>query len=111
MYDIEILPPNRRILNRKFCGIIDTGADVTMIDVSLVGEYELSKTPNFELKLKILELFGDEILIFNSQIFKITENNNNDVKPDILLGRDFLKRCVLTYNGLTNQVDIESFEK
>jgi len=112
IHDIEILYPNRLKTEKRYIGIVDTGADITMIDPELIEKLHLKKIGDHfhELRIRIPILFEKEILCFEIQSFNITNNNKADLKPDILLGRDFLSRCKLSYNGLDNTVLIESYE-
>lgn len=110
--NIEIIYPSKQKTNKKYIGIIDTGSDITSVDSNLLkilGLKEL-ELDIFELEIKIPELFGERILVFETQSYNITHNNKSDIKPDILLGRDFLSQCKLFYDGINNSVLIESFD-
>jgi hypothetical protein len=112
IHNIEILYPNKYKTEKRFVGIIDTGSDITRIDEDLLRTINLEeiKKDIFELNIRIPELFGDRRLYYETQPFKITKFNKADIKPDILLGRDFLSSCKLYYNGLNNTILIESYE-
>lgn len=112
LQNIEIIYPNGYKTQKRYTGIIDTGADITMIDSTLLRTLNLESLDNglFRLKMKVFELFKDEILVFEVQPWDISHNNKFDTKPDILLGRDFLTRCTMNYNGLNNLVNIESYK-
>ena len=110
--DIEILLPNKFKTETRYIGIIDTGADITMVSDELVDNIHLLALNGslFELQIRMPILFGNTVLRFEINKYKITKNNENDRTPHILLGRDFLSICKLYYDGLSNTVLIESFD-
>jgi hypothetical protein len=109
--DIEILYPNKLKTDKRYIGIVDTGADITRIDSKLLRLLNLEELEKnfFKLEIKIKDLFNDRILTFEIQPYDITHNNQIDNKPDILLGRDFLALCKMQYDGLNNTVILEAF--
>lgn len=115
IHNIEIISLEGHKNTKTYIGIVDTGCDITRICTSiqkeLVVQYKLGDNNQtyIDLKLRITELFGEEPIELRGQPYPITSNNPNEIKPDILLGRDFLKRCKMTYNGLSNEVIIEGY--
>jgi|GEM_PF-4203928 hypothetical protein len=109
--DIEIIYPNKFKTDKRYLGVIDTGADITMIDSLLVNQLNLEELGNnlYRLEMRIKELFQDEILVFEVQPWNIHANNKLDSRPDLLLGRDFLLRCKMQYDGLNNIVTIVAY--
>jgi hypothetical protein len=108
IHNIEII---KLKTDKRYVGIVDTGADITRIDsilFKILGLDEVEKDI-YKLEFKIKSLFNDKILSFEIQPIDIPHNNKSDIKPDILLGRDFLTLCKMQYDGLNNMVILEAF--
>jgi hypothetical protein len=113
--DIEIILNNG--LSYVASGIVDTGADITLIydklcDKDGFGNVPLNKSttyPLLELQFYQRKLFYDELQILEIGIFQKGVNNPSQIQPDLLLGRDFLKKCEMLYSGLENKILIKGF--
>ena len=94
--------------------LVDTGADISFIDSQLLNqlnffrkndEYEGQKQAVYKVYFSIDDLIPSFYIFTGSR--SLINNNPKDKKFDMLLGRDFLKYCKMTYLGTENLISIE----
>lgn len=94
--------------------LVDTGADISFIDVQFLSklnffrkndEYEGKEQTIYKVYFSIKDLVPSFCMFIGSK--PLPNTNPKDKKFDMLLGRDFLKHCKMTYIGKENTVSIE----
>lgn len=96
---------------QKVAALIDTGASHTVLDESIIQKLGLhpideirAKTVSCEdvvcKRYKATFFFSDNFCIETSHLVGSSTKNQNF---QCLIGRDILKHCVFTYDGISNQ--------
>ena len=97
-------------------GLFDTGADISFIEKSLVNRYSFS----FEKRVDTHEKAEQLLYVGFIKVPELSDNvekivfykraiHNSEIAqipPDFLLGREFLKECVLIFDGPNLQLQV-----
>ena len=114
------------VVNGKLCGVdivilVDTGADVSLINKALLQKTPFYKSIDTECEEDaICTLGGNEVSIVGSaeisleigqKMYKLTTYAIDDLDPDIMLGKDFLSEHNAIINLGTNTLEIPHSNK
>ena len=110
MVTLKILPPTEGDeVIATIAALIDTGADVSFLVAGSHplkhGQFSQKNQGERILRIQIDDLVKQTRLLFLERAF--TNHNPNDIAPQALLGRDFLKQVKMNYDGPNDTVVLE----